>query len=102
MTTKLEKMYRELRDDYRESFTAAFEEKFGVAIESHFSIFSMELSSVRVDGVDFTPEQHMFLAAYCAGYQKAQNAILFRDNDDQNARYEREVAAERRAAGVTA
>lgn len=92
MTTKLEKMFCEMQESYRESFTSAFMERYNTPLETNFNIFNMALVSVRADGVDFTPEQHAFVTGYSEGYGKAVNIVLFRDSDDQHGRALREIA----------
>jgi hypothetical protein len=77
--TKLEKMARELNDNFSEKMNAAFLEKFGVALNTSFSLMSMSLVSSREDGQDMTPEQRSFAEGYSEGYATAMGMVRNRD-----------------------
>jgi hypothetical protein len=76
--TKLEKMARDLNDDYPECFDQAFYDEFNVQVETSFSLMSMGLVTNRVDGHAFTKQQASWSKAYSDGYfagvQKVRDA----------------------------
>ena len=88
MTTKLDKMRRELENEFRDALHAAFYEKYKAHLSTQFNIFTMQLVSEREDRQDFTPEQHAFITGWSDGYGKAVNMVLLRDSHDE---YEREM-----------
>jgi hypothetical protein len=71
MTTKLEKMARELNDEFRTDLKAVMAEKFDVEIETGFNFLSGTIYSVTVSGEPFTQEQLDFIKAYEEGYLAA-------------------------------
>lgn len=75
MATKLEKMANKLNDDFRGKIVEAMQAKFGLEVENNFSIFDMRLHTSRVDGEDFTPEQHAYLEAYSTGFGQAMSIV---------------------------
>ena len=95
MRTKLEKMHNELANSFKQELHAAFQEKYGVALETEFNIFSMQLISTLPDGKDFTPEQHAFIGGYSQGFHRAMALVTIRDGKDE---YEREMRLQARAA----
>jgi hypothetical protein len=99
MRTKLGKMYNELAESFKQELHAAFQAKYGVALETEFNIFSMQLISKLPDGQDFTPEQHAFVGGYSEGYNKAMALVMIRDGKDE---YEREMRLQAREAKAAA
>lgn len=75
MTTKLEKIARRLNDEFADKLADAVREKYGVEVDSRFSIFSMALITTRSDDEDFTPEQHAFISAFSDGYGVAMKSV---------------------------
>ena len=74
--TKIEKLARKLNDDFRDILVVEMREACGVEVENYFDILgSMRLVTVRVDGEDFTPEQHAHLKAFSDGYVKAMDLV---------------------------
>ena len=49
--------------------------KFDIEVENNFNIMVMALVTTRVDGVDFTPEQHAWIGAYSQGYGDAMQIV---------------------------
>lgn len=88
MTTKLDKMRRELESEFRDALHAAFYEKYKANLSTQFNIFTMQLVSEREDCQDFTQEQHAFIAGWSDGYGKAVNMVMLRDLNDE---YKREI-----------
>lgn len=86
MSTKLEKMAAELNEKYRDEFKAAFLAKFGVEVNFEFSIFTFQITSRRVDGVDFTVEQYAFAQGYSDGFGRAIQLVSQREQEDWIAR----------------
>jgi len=75
MSTKLEKMADKLNEDFRTKIIEAMREKFGIEVENEFSIFDLRLHTTRIDGKDFTVEQHTYLEAFSAGFGEAMNLV---------------------------
>ena len=75
MATKLQKMADKLNEDFRTKIVEAMKEKFGIEVENEFSIFDMRLHTTRVDGEDFTAEQHAYLEAFSTGFGEAMNLV---------------------------
>ena len=96
--TKLDKMRKELEAQYSNVLHAAFFEKYGARITTSFNIFSMNLISVREDGVDFTADQLAFIHGWSEGYLKAVNTVLMRDATDEYERAKRQLEREAAAA----
>lgn len=66
--TKLEKMARQLNDNYTAALRGSFEKRFNVELETSYNFISGSYTTTRLDGVDFTLEQHNWIAAFEAGY----------------------------------
>lgn len=92
--TKLDKMRKELENQFRDTLHAAFHEKYGATLTTHFNIFSMQLISEREDGQEFTPEQHAYINGWSDGYSKAVNTVLMRDAQDEYERATKQLARE--------
>lgn len=76
MSTKLQKLANTLNEEFREKLTEACREKFGIEVEHRFDFFgSGRLVTTRVDGEDFTPEQHAFIGAYSDGFGAALTIV---------------------------
>lgn len=75
MATKLEKMARTLNDDFREKLAEAVKEKFGIEVKTESNIFDMRLITSRVDGEQFTTEQHEWIGAFSEGYRVALSMV---------------------------
>ena len=75
MTTKLVKIATRLNDEFANRLAIAVHKKYGIKIESHYSILAMALITTRSDDVDFTSEQFLFIAAFSDGYQEAMNIL---------------------------
>jgi hypothetical protein len=75
MATKLEKMARTMNDDFREKLAEAVKEKFGIEVKTEFNIFDMRLITSRVDGEQFTAEQHEWIGAFSEGYTVALSMV---------------------------
>jgi len=93
--SKLNNMRKELENEFRDALHAAFAAKFSVEITTEFNIFSMETISKRVDGQDFTMDEHAYIQSWSDGYGKAVNLVLFRDLDDE---YQREMKRQAKEA----
>jgi hypothetical protein len=77
---KLQEMASTLNDDFRDHLAEAMRGKFdGLEVETTANIFAMRLVTRRVDGEDFTPEQHAWLAAWSDGYGKALSVVRAAD-----------------------
>lgn len=68
---KLDKIARELNDEYRNDLKDILMEKFEIEIETGFNFLSGTIYSKRIDGQDFTKEQMDFIKAYEEGYLAA-------------------------------
>ena len=79
MATKLQRITRQLNDEFREKLTEAVQEKFGIEVEHEWrGLLSPDggrLVTTRVDGADFTPEQFAFIDAYSQGYSDAMQLV---------------------------
>lgn len=93
--SKLNNMRRELENEFQRALHAAFTAKFGMEIKTEFNLFSMQTISTRVDGQDFTPDEHAYIQGWSEGYGKAVNLVLFRDSDDE---YQREMKRQAKEA----
>lgn len=72
MTIK-EKIARHLNEVSRDRLASAFRVRWGVEVETNFDILgSMRHITTRVDGEDFTPEQHAWIAAYMQGWEQCE------------------------------
>jgi hypothetical protein len=89
LRTKLEKCANTLNDAFSTKLPAAFLAKFGLELETGFNLFSMSLISRRIDGQDFTPEQHAFVSAYSDGYGDALELV----RTEANKHYFKQAAA---------
>lgn len=74
-TTKLGRMARTLNDDFRDHLAKAMREKFGLEVETLFSIVAGALVTTRADGEDFTPEQMAWMQAWSDGYGVALDLV---------------------------
>ena len=75
MATKLEKMASKLNEDFRDKLIGEMKNVFGIEVENDFSIFSMQLTTRRVDGEDFTIEEMKYLEGYSNGFAAAMNLV---------------------------
>lgn len=73
--TKAGRIYDHLNDHFRDRLVEVMQERFGVEVESRWSIVADRLVTTRADGEDFTPEQHAFLGAYSEGYSDAMGQV---------------------------
>ena len=96
--SKLDKMRRELENAFRDKLHAAFQAKYSLVLETHFSLMAFAMVSVRADGQDFTPEQHAFIGGYSEAFGAAIGMVLMRDADDTYQREMRLQAKERALA----
>lgn len=81
---KLEEMARTLNDDFRDHLADAMRDKFnGLEVETQANIWGMCLVTTRVDGKDFTPEQHAWMEAWSEGYGKALSLVRQEDNSSR-------------------
>lgn len=69
--TKLEKLAKELNDEFRTDLKAGMFSRFGIEIETNFSFLTGNIISTRIDGADFTAEQMEFMQTYEKGYVAA-------------------------------
>ena len=76
---KLEKMARQLNDDFRNHLAREYKTKFGHEIKTEYLFLADRLSTTRVDGDDFTPEQHAWISAFESGYGSALSAVRAAD-----------------------
>jgi hypothetical protein len=79
VSTKLEKMARELNDRFRGELDFAFLSRFGVVLVTEWNFISFNLVSGREDGEDMTTEQRSFVTGYSEGYSKAMGMVRSRD-----------------------
>ena len=75
MSTKVEKLARQLNENFRDLLPVKFKEKFNVQIGTKFNFFTSALVSTRLDGEDFTPEQLEFINTFEAGYLAAMQQV---------------------------
>lgn len=76
MTIK-EKIARHLSEVFLERLAAAFRARWGVEVETNLDIFgSMRHVTTRVDGKDFTPEQHAWIATYIQGWEQCEREAV--------------------------
>lgn len=77
---KLDKLALAMNDDFRDYLSKAFAERWpSVDIKHEWSFFADRLVTTRVDGEDFTPEQHAFIAAWSDGYGCALRVVRMAD-----------------------
>ena len=75
MATKLKIMADKLQDDFRELLAEAVKDKFGIEVDSEYSIIAMRLMTTRSDGRDFDEVGHSYIGAYSAGYGDALSLV---------------------------
>lgn len=68
MASKLEKMAKQMNENFRILLAEKFKEKFELDIGTTFNVFTLTLVSRREDGQDFTLEQAEFIKAFESGY----------------------------------
>lgn len=74
--TKLQRCRNKLNDEFRDAIIDVMRKEFGIEVENMFDFFgSGRLITTRVDGEDFTPEQHQFLRAFSEGYGQAMSKV---------------------------
>lgn len=74
--TKLAKLSDKLNEEFRVRLTDEVAERFGIEVEHRFDFFgSGRLVTTRVDGKEFTPEQHAFIGAYSEGFAAAMGIV---------------------------
>lgn len=66
-----DRITRHLNLRFRDELIREMHHRFGIAVESNWSLFAGRLVTTRIDGQDFTPEQHAYLAAWSAGFDRA-------------------------------
>jgi len=71
MTTKLQKMAKELDTQFRDELARHMRETFDLDVQTHFNLMSMTLVTTRSDGKDFTPEQKAYVQGFENGYLSA-------------------------------
>lgn len=70
--TKIEKAERLLNESFCELLREKFAERFGgLAVETQWNIFTMNLVTKLESGDDFSSEQHQWVAAFSEGYAQA-------------------------------
>ena len=69
------KIANKLNEFFGERVNSAFQHKFGVVIDTGFSLAAMAVVSNRADGEDMTPEQLLWLAAFSDGYADAMSQV---------------------------
>ena len=74
--TKLEKMARQLNDNFRDCLTAAIGEKFSITTVTEYNFFADRLITKKVDESDFTPNQIQWISAFSDGYAAAKNQVV--------------------------
>lgn len=77
---KLDKMAETLNEDFNKFIADAMREQYGIEVETGINL-SFQKVTTRVDGKNFTPTQHAFLAGLSAGYGEAVNRIREADHD---------------------
>lgn len=75
MATKLEKMHKQMNDNFYDELPTTVREKFNIEIETHFHFCNLSLVSTRIDGEEFTPEQKLFIQGFELGYLSAMNQV---------------------------
>lgn len=75
MATAAQKIYRRMNDEFTDSISAAFEEKFKVTVETQWDIFAMRLVTTRRDENPLTKEQYEFIETFSAGYRAAMEQV---------------------------
>lgn len=73
--TKLEKMARQLNDNFIHAVRGGFEKKFELELETSYDFISGCCISSRRDGEEFTPEQAAWIATYEEGYLNCLNQV---------------------------
>ena len=72
---KLEKMGKELNDNYFKSLADAIYDEMGIRVESNWDIVIMRMVTTRVSGKAMTQRHHNFISAFEKGYVSAKNQV---------------------------
>lgn len=72
---KAQKIAKQVNDSFVESVHDLMLDKFGIEIETGWSLLDMVYTSNKADGTDFTIEQINYLAGISDGYATAMNKI---------------------------
>jgi hypothetical protein len=75
---KLEKIARQLNDEFRDVLKDEMQKRYGIEIETYWNFISMQIISTRVDKQDFTPEQMQFMKDFGDGYTAAMLKVRVR------------------------
>jgi hypothetical protein len=67
-----------LSDGHSEVLAAAFKGKFGIEVETTWSVFDFRKRTTRIDEKPFTKEQHAWIGAFTAGYEAAMKLMEVR------------------------
>ena len=73
--TKVDKIQRKMNEDFRGLLASKINEKFGIKVETEWSLFTMRLMTTKKDGTKFTRKQLDFIGAYSVGYSDAMNLV---------------------------
>lgn len=73
---KLDRMARELNDEFRSDLKRKMKEEFDIEIMSEWNWGIDRLVSTRVDGKDFTVKEIEYMKAYQDGYADAKHRVL--------------------------
>ena len=64
-------LYLRLNDEFGRCLAEAFEDRFGIAVETNWNIVTMTKVTTRVDDKKLTKDQYEFISAYSRGFYKA-------------------------------
>ena len=68
---KTKDVYRHLNDEFGRCLAGAFQSKFGVSVETGWSIINNQMITSRADNKPLTITQRDYIAAYENGYFQA-------------------------------
>jgi len=74
--TKVDRVYRKVRERFAERLDAAFKAKFRRNLKTEFNLLAMRLISVPTNGKKLTPAQRDWIAGYSEGYIDAKEQIV--------------------------
>lgn len=84
--TKMEMMHNQLNEEFIGKIDAWIERSYGVKARTKWNIFSMNLSTMREDGGEFTPEQLAGIGGYSEGYAAAMAAVFWKAQEEADKR----------------
>jgi hypothetical protein len=72
---KKQDAYRTLNDGFSEALGSEFKEKFGIKVETVWSIVDFGITTTRLDGKPFTQTEHDWIGAFEIGYRSAMKVV---------------------------